>query len=252
MSQLTEEEKSRYQWQIWTSDFGEEGQRRLKESTVLISRCGGVGGVVAYELAAAGVGRLILAHGGNLKPDDLNRQILMTSDWVGKPRIESVVRRLRELNPLVEIVGLGENMNPSLADRWIPEVDLVVDCAPRFEERFAMNQAVVRHHKKMVECAMHDTELHLTSFWPETTPCLACLYPEYPEHWSREFPVFGAVAGTMGALAATEAIKILGKIGSPLYGTMMVGDLRTMEFRRYKIRKSKNCPICNQSKCENH
>ena len=80
-SELTDEEKATYEWQIWTRDFGEEGQRRLKNSTVLISRCGGLGSVVAYELAAAGIGRLVIAHGGNVKHSDLNRQLLMTHDW---------------------------------------------------------------------------------------------------------------------------------------------------------------------------
>lgn len=78
------------------------GQRRLKNSTVLISRCGGRGNVVAYELAAAGVGRLIIAHGGNVKYSDLNRQLLMTHDWLGKPRIKTIERRLKDLNPRLE------------------------------------------------------------------------------------------------------------------------------------------------------
>ena len=96
---LTPEEKEVYQWQFWVEGFGEEGQEKLKAASVLISRCGGVGSVAAYELAAAGIGKLIIAHGGLVRPSDLNRQILMTHDWIGKPRIESVTRRLKELNP---------------------------------------------------------------------------------------------------------------------------------------------------------
>ena len=95
---LTEEEKATYEWQIWVPEFGIEGQEKLKAATVLVSRVGGLGSVVAYELAAAGVGRLILAHAGNVKPSDLNRQLLMTHDWLGKPRVESAKRRLLDLN----------------------------------------------------------------------------------------------------------------------------------------------------------
>jgi molybdopterin/thiamine biosynthesis adenylyltransferase len=94
---LTEDEKSQYQWQLSVEGFGEEGQAKLKAASVLVSRCGGVGGAVACELAAAGVGRLVLAHGGNLKPADLNRQILMCHDGLGQPRVEQAARRLREL-----------------------------------------------------------------------------------------------------------------------------------------------------------
>ena len=115
---LTDVEQATYQWQIWTDDFGEEGQRRLKNSTVLISRCGGLGSVVAYELAAAGIGRLIIAHAGNVKHSDLNRQLLMTHDWLGKPRIETIERRLKELNPRVEIVPVAANLDDELAEKW--------------------------------------------------------------------------------------------------------------------------------------
>ena len=108
---LTDEERAIYEWQIAIPDFGETGQQKLKGASVLISRLGGLGGIVAYELVAAGIGRLIAAHGGDVKPGYLNRQLLMTHDWIGKPRIESIVRRLKELNPRVEIVPYPENVN---------------------------------------------------------------------------------------------------------------------------------------------
>ena len=90
---LTEEEKATYEWQMWVPDFGQAGQEKLKAATVLISRVGGLGSVVAYELAAAGVGRMILAHAGNVRPSDLNRQLLMTHASLGQPRVASARRR---------------------------------------------------------------------------------------------------------------------------------------------------------------
>ena len=106
--ELTDIERAVYEWQMWVPDFGEAGQEKLKGAAVMVSRVGGVGSVVAYELAAAGIGKLVLAHAGNVKPSDLNRQLLMTDDWLGKPRIESIRRRLLDLNPRLEIVGIGE------------------------------------------------------------------------------------------------------------------------------------------------
>ncbi|MEE3181132.1 MAG: ThiF family adenylyltransferase, partial [Planctomycetota bacterium] len=137
---LTDEERAVYEWQMWVPEFGEEGQEKLKGASVLISRIGGLGGVVAYELAAAGVGRLVLAHAGDVKPSDLNRQLLMTHDGLGKSRVESAARRLRELNPRLEIEAVGENVNEDNVARLVESVDLVVDCAPLFEERFLMNR----------------------------------------------------------------------------------------------------------------
>ncbi len=242
---LTEEERAVYEWQLPVTGFGEAGQRRLKASSVLISRCGGLGGVVAYELAAAGIGRLVLAHAGQVKLNDLNRQILMTHAGVGSSRVESATRRLRELNPRLEILAVPENISEANAARLVGEADLVVDCAPLFEERYRMNHEAVRQRKPMVECAVYELEAHLTSFLPGRTPCLRCLYPEPPSGWTRKFPVFGAVAGAVGCLAAMEAIKILAGFGLPLFHQLMTWDLRDMNSRKYRIRRDPGCPECS-------
>ena len=241
---LTDEERAVYEWQMWTPDFGEPGQERLKGASVLISRCGGLGGVVAYELAAAGVGRLVIAHAGNVKPSDLNRQLLMTHEGLGRSRVESAERRLRELNPRVQVVAVPENVNERNAERLVGDVDLVVDCAPLFEERFLMNREAVRQGKPMVECAMYELEAHITTIRPGQTPCLSCLFPEKPPAWRRQFPVFGAVSGSVGCLGAMEAIKVLAEFGEPLYGELLTYDLRSMRFRRVKIQQNPECGVC--------
>ena len=241
---LTTEDRARYEWQMWTSDFGEPGQEKLKGASVLVSRCGGLGSPVAYELAAAGVGHLIIAHGGNLKSSDLNRQLLMTHDWLGKPRAESAVRRLRDLNPFIEVEGVSENITQDNAAELVSRVDLVVDAAPLFEERLLMNREVVAHGKVLVECAMYDMDANVTTIVPGKTPCLACLFPEKPPAWKRQFPVFGAVSGTAAGIGACEAIKVLAGFGRPLHGEMLLMDLRRMEFRKMKVRRNPDCPVC--------
>lgn len=241
---LTDEERAVYEWQIWVPDFGEAGQERLKGSSVLVSRVGGLGSVVAYELAAAGVGKLVLAHAGNVKPSDLNRQLLMTYDWLGKPRVESAQRRLKELNPRLEIVAFGENLSEDNAERIVAEADLIVDCAPLFPERYAMNRQAVLQQKPLVECAMYELEATLTTVLPGQTPCLQCLYPENPPVWKREFPVFGAVSGAVGCLAAMEAIKVLAGFGEPLAGRMLSFDLRDMTFHSRSIQRNPHCSLC--------
>ena len=241
---LTDDEKARYEWQMWTPDVGEEGQQKLKDASVLVSRLGGVGGTVAYYLAAAGVGKLVVAHAGNVKPSDLNRQLLMTTDWLGKPRIESAERRLRELNPNVEVHGVGENMSDDNAADLVSQVDIVVDGAPLFVERFAMNKACVEQGKPLVECAMYDLTAQLTTLIPGQTPCLACLYPEEPPAWKREFPVFGAVSGMIASMAAMEAIKLITGIGESLINKMLWVNLRTMSFRTLPISQNLECEVC--------
>ena len=169
MTKLTNEERAIWEWQIWVRDFGEAGQEKLKDSSVLVSRCGGVGGSVAYELAAAGVGRLVIAHRGNIQLSDLNRQLLTTHDAVGTSRIASIERRLKQLNPRMEIVTVDENVNENNAASLVGQVDLIVDCAPLFEERFALNEQAVRLGKPLVECAMFDLQCQITTILPGKT-----------------------------------------------------------------------------------
>ncbi len=241
---LTDHERAVYEWQMWVPDFGEAGQEKLKAASVMVSRVGGVGSVVAYELAAAGVGKLVLAHAGNVKPSDLNRQLLMTHDWIGKPRIESIKRRLLDLNPRLEIVDVAENVSEDNAAELVQQCDLVVDCAPLFPERFAMNRQAVLQGKPLVECAMFELDAHITTVIPGKSPCLQCIWPENPPTWKRQFPVFGAVSGTVACMGAMEAIKLISGIGEPLSGRLIRMDLRDMEIQKLKVSRRPDCPIC--------
>ena len=248
LPELTAEERAIYEWQMWVDGFGETGQRQLKAASVLISRVGGLGGVVAYQLAAAGIGKLVLAMGGVVRAPDLNRQLLQTHDRVGKPRMDSIVRKLRELNPRLEIVAVAENVSAENAASLVAQADVVVDAAPLFEERFALNRAAVAARKPMVECAIFSLEAQLTTILPGRTACLECFVPEKPPHWKREFPVIGAVSGTVGCLGAVEVVKLLTGIGEPLAGTLLTMDLATMHFRRLKLARRKDCPVCGALK----
>ncbi|HET6883556.1 MAG TPA: HesA/MoeB/ThiF family protein [Pirellulales bacterium] len=241
---LTAEEQARYEWQLTVRDFGVEGQRRLKRATVLISRIGGVGGSVALQLAAAGIGRLILAHAGSVRLDDLNRQLLMTTESVGQSRAETAARRLRELNPNVHIETVGENISERNAADLVSRCDVVVSAAPQFTERLLMNRQAVRRRKPLVDCSMYDLETRLMTVLPGRTPCLECLYPEPPPNWQRRFPVLSAISCTVGSLAAMEVIKLVAGFGEPLAGRLLLGDLRDMSFRTLPIARREDCAAC--------
>ena len=247
LPELTSLEQEIYSWQTTIEGFGEAGQQELKGASVMVSRIGGLGGLVAYELAAAGIGKLVLAHGGNLKPSDLNRQLLMSHTALDSSRMECAVARLHDLNPRLDIVSVEENVNESNAADLVAEADVVVDCAPLFEERFFMNREAVRQGKPLVECAMFELEAHITSFKPGITGCLQCLYPEAPDYWQRRFPVFGAVSGMVGCLGAMEVIKIIADLGQPLYGRLLTCDLKSMKFNQVRLRQRPDCPVCGEN-----
>ncbi len=241
---LTDAERAIYEWQMWVPGFGETGQVALKGASVLVSRCGGVGGTAALYLAAAGVGRLILAHQGNVKPSDLNRQILMTADWLGKPRVESAARRLRELNPRLIVETVAENIRADNVEQLVSRTDVVISAAPLFEERLLLNEQSVRRNKPMVDCAMYELQAQITTILPGRSPCLACLYPEKPPGWKRQFPVFGAVSGLIGSWGAMEAIKVICNLGQPLAGRLMLLDLRSGTARQVNFERRADCRVC--------
>ena len=244
--ELTEADRARYEWQMWVPGVGETGQRRLKGSTVLISRVGGLGGLVALELAAAGVGRLILAHGGPLLPADLNRQLLQTTAHVGQPRMVSILRRLAELNPDIELEGHATNISLANAESLAARADIIVDAAPMFEERLALNDVAMRLCKPMVECSMFGLECSVTTFLPGQTGCLRCYVPEVPPSWKRQFPVFGAVSGTAACLGAMEVIKLITGMGEPLAGELLAIDHTTGTPRKVRLPRRPDCPACSR------
>lgn len=241
---LTSEEQERYQWQMWTEGFGEAGQQRLKSASVLISRIGGVGGTVAMHLAAAGVGRLVLAHSGELRRNDLNRQMLMSTDRIGEPRITQATERLRQINPNVEVETIAENITPNNSNELASHVDLVISAAPLFEERLAMNHAAVKQNKPVIQCAMYDMEATVLVTQPGRSACLACLTPQPPQWWRREFPVFGAVAATAGSIGAMEAIKLIAGLGKSTAGQMISIDFRSGRTRQVQVARDPHCEVC--------
>ena len=241
---LTDDDRQRYEWQLAIDGFGPAAQERLKGASVLVSRVGGVGGALAQQLALAGVGRLVLAHAGPLRLDDLNRQALMSQAGVGASRVEQATARLRALNPAIEVQAVAENIGAANVEALVAEVDAVASCAPLFEERLLLNQAAVRQGKPLVDSAMYELEVQVTAVVPGQTACLACLYPEPPPAWHRRFPVLGAVAGAAGCFGALEIIKLLTGLGESLAGQMLIADLRTLSFRKVRLRRDPACAVC--------
>jgi len=247
---LSEQEKELREWQLNIPGFSEEKQEMLKNAKVLISRVGGLGSPVAYELAAAGVGHLVVAHHGVLNRSDLNRQLLMSSDGVGRPRAAQAAYRLRSFQPDLHIVAVDENISERNAERLVGEVDLVVDCAPLFEERFAMHDEAFKQGKPIIEAAMFGMTATLSTVVPGEGACLRCRVPEIPATWERNFPVFGAVSGSVGCMAAMEAIKVLTGLGEPLVGKELQYDLAKMDFRVVDVPQAPDCPVCSRKGSE--
>ena len=245
MSGLSELDQAIYEWQLDVPGFGEAGQCKLRQSTALVSRIGGLGGPLAFQLAAAGIGKLILVHAGNLRKDDLNRQILMQWNDLGKPRVESAARTLAAFNPNVEVETVNANFTEDNASDLVSRADIVFDCAPLFEERFLMNRECVHQEKPLIDCAMYNLEGHVFPIVAGQTPCLACLFPETPPHWKRRFPVIGAVSALIANLGAMEGLKLLAGFSQSNLGKMIHLDTSSMEMRKIDVKRRPACSVCS-------
>lgn len=239
------ESQSRYSRQLKL--LGTTGQQRLKEATVFIAGIGGLGGTTAVYLAAAGVGKLILAHEGNIAEPDLNRQILMDSTRVGEERMACAVENLKRINPGVVIESHPEKITGINSGRWVEAADIVVDARYDFPERYELNRLCVEYDKPMVEAAMYGFEISLTTILPGITPCLSCMYPEQNNDWEPfGFPVLGAVSGIAGCLAAIEVIKVLTEIGQPYYNTLYRINTLNMQSYSMLLKKNPECTCCSE------
>jgi molybdopterin/thiamine biosynthesis adenylyltransferase len=242
---LTEEDRVIYDWQLDVPGFGEDGQEKLRKTTALVSRIGGLGGPVAFALAAAGIGKLILVHAGNLRKDDLNRQILMRWEGLGKPRVQSAAETLSAFNPRIEIEVHDENFKEENATDLVKGADLVFSCAPLFEERFVMNRECVRQDKPMIDCAMYNMDGHVLPIIPGETPCLACIFPESPPHWKRRFPVIGAVSALVANVGVMEGLKLTAGFGTSNLGKMLLIDADRSSINKIDVKRRADCSVCS-------
>lgn len=241
--ELSPEELRRYSRQIGPGVLTPEGQRRLKNSAALIARAGGMGGPAALCLAMAGVGKVIIAHGGTLESPDLNRQVLGSEAGLGQPRAPRFAEYLRSMNRFVEVEALAYEPDDEQARTLAQQVDVILSCAPTFTERLRLNRAAVQAGVPLVDAAQWGMSGTLIVVKPGETACLRCVYPADPQ-FEELFPVVGAISSAIGALAALEAIKILSGTGQPLFGRLWMIDSFHAQSSVVRLQRRSDCPVC--------
>jgi molybdopterin/thiamine biosynthesis adenylyltransferase/rhodanese-related sulfurtransferase len=223
---LTPQEIARYQRQLSLPEFGPVAQERLKASSVLVVGAGGLGCPALLYLAAAGVGRISIVDSDSVDVSNLQRQVLYTADDQGANKAEAAARRLRSLNPLVQIDAHPVRFDRSNAIELVGSCDLVVDGSDNFATRYLVNDACVIAGRPFVYGAIQGFEGHVSVFNLGDGPTYRCLFPEPPPHGTApscaEAGVLGAVTGMIGTAQACEAIKVLARIGEPLSGRLLV------------------------------
>ncbi len=227
--------------------FTPDHQQKLKNSTALIAGIGGLGGTAAVYLAVAGIGKMIFAHSGNLTLSNMNRQILMRDDWIGKSRVVQGMKSIENINPEVEVEIYDERTSDANIEKLLNGVHIALSARPTFHERRVLNAGCVKKNIPLVEAAMNGMEGYIFNILPGVTPCLNCLYPLDDPGWEElGFPVLGAVSGMLGCIMSIEAIKLLTGYGKPLLSQMLSFNTVDMDFRKLTIRKDPHCDVCGQ------
>lgn len=246
---FSEAEIQRYSRHILLRDVGGTGQAKLKTAKVLIVGAGGLGSPLALYLAAAGVGCIGLVDADTVELSNLQRQIAHGVDDLGHLKVSSAAESLARINPLVTVVQHTERLDSENASRLIADYDLICDGTDNFTTRFLIADACVAARKTLVSAAVLRFEGQISTFKPHIGgPCYRCLYPAPPPEGlvppCSEAGVLGAVTGVMGTLQATEVIKEIIGIGVSLSGFLLVWDALAAEFRKVRLRKDPECPVC--------
>ena len=244
--ELSPEELTRYARQIGPGVFTPEGQSRLKGSAALVARTGGMGGPAALALALAGVGKVIIAHGGEMISPDLNRQLLGSENVIGKPRAPHFADYLRTMNQYVTVEAVDHEPDDDEALELARQVDVVLSCPPGFEERMRLNRAAVRAGVPLIDAAQWGMTGTVVVVDPGKTACLRCIYPHDPP-FEELFPVVGAISAAAGNLAALEAIKILSGTGRPIFGKLWMIDSYRGCSSVVDLQRDANCSCCGSA-----
>ncbi len=250
--ELDDDFSDRYSRHLRLPEVGLAGQKRLEAATVLVIGAGGLGSPVAYYLAAAGVGTLRIADDDVVERSNLQRQILHTDARIGASKVESARATLRALNPRTRIEAIAERVTSDNVERIVEGVDVVVDGADNFAARYLLNDACVKLAKPLVYGAVHRFEGQVGVFdagrHRGSAPCYRCLFPEPPPPEAApncaEAGVLGVVPGLIGLLQATEAIKLILGIGTPLTGRLLHVDTLGLRFRETRLAPDPDCPVC--------
>lgn len=232
----------RYNRNILIEGFGEEGQRKLKAARVLVVGAGGLGSPVLLYLAAAGVGTLGIIDNDKVSLSNLQRQIIHFTEDTGREKTVSAQEKIARLNPEVDIITYNETFCERNAGELIESYDFIVDCCDNYESKFLINDTCVRAGKAFSHGAVLSMKGEVMTVVPGS-PCYRCVFDKQPEEGvipnASQAGVLGSVAGIVGSIQATEAIKYITGVGELLTGKILIVDARSMNF--FPLKVSREC-----------
>jgi len=249
--ELSHEEVKRYSRHLIMPEVGMDGQKKLKAASVLLIGAGGLGSPLAMYLAAAGIGRIGLVDYDVVDYTNLQRQIIHGTKDVGRPKLDSAKERILDINPHVHVDTYEVPLTSANALEIFEPYDIIIDGTDNFPTRYLTNDACVLLGKPNVYGSIFRFEGQASVFYAEEGPCYRCLFPEPPPPGlvpsCAEGGVLGILPGTIGAIQATEAVKLILGAGESLVGRLLLYDALNMSFEQVRLRKNPNCPVCGEN-----
>ncbi len=245
-TQLSNEEIQRFSRHLILPEVGMEGQIKLKNAKVLLVGTGGLGAPLGLYLAAAGIGTIGLVDFDVVDVSNLQRQVIHGTKDIGRKKIDSAADRMLDINPHLKIVKHEVPLTSENAKEIVAQYDIVADGTDNFPTRYLVNDVCVLLNKPNVYGSIFRFEGQSSIFATEDGPCYRCLYPEPPPPGlvpsCAEGGVLGILPGTVGLIQATEVVKLILGVGTPLTGRLMLYDALNMKFRELKLRRNPDCP----------
>jgi molybdopterin/thiamine biosynthesis adenylyltransferase len=248
---MTDDQLLRYSRHILLDEVGVEGQQQLLASHALVIGAGGLGSPVALYLGTAGVGRITLVDHDAVDVTNLQRQIAHNLERVGRPKAESARDAIAAINPDVMVRPLVLKADAQELDQLVRGADVVIDCCDNFATRQAVNRACFAHGKPLVSGAAIRFDGQISVFDPRDAacPCYACIFPadqELEETRCATMGVFAPLVGIIGAMQASEALRLLTGVGTSLAGRLQMLDGRSMEWSEMRVRRDPGCRVCGR------
>jgi molybdopterin/thiamine biosynthesis adenylyltransferase len=247
---LTEQQMERYSRHIILAQVGGTGQEKLLASKVLIVGAGGLGAPAAVYLAAAGVGTIGIVDGDKVDLSNLQRQIIHYTPDVGKDKVVSAQSKIRAINPDTTVVTYNKRVTAQNIREIIRGYDFVIDGTDNFPAKFLINDACYFEKIPFSHAGILQFDGQLITIAPGRTTCYRCIFGAPPPANAvpscSQAGVLGVLAGVIGSLQATEAIKSLLGIGELLTNTLLTYNALTMDFRKVPLSRNPDCPLCGQ------
>lgn len=240
----------RYSRHILLDDIGIEGQEKFLSAHAVIVGAGGLGSAAAPYLAAAGIGKITLIDHDTVELTNLQRQIMHTNDAIGLPKVVSGKKTLSQLNPHTQIFDIPQKASAELLEGILPTASIVLDCTDNFKTRHLINAACLKHQVPLISGAAIGFDGQVTVIDPRVAnaPCYACIFPEdqiFDEVKCSTMGVFSPLVGIIGSIQAAQALQVIGQIGEPLIGKLLLWDARTSKMNIIRLDKQPACKTCS-------